>query len=89
MERSCNFKATTPRSSRIGQEGHSTEKDWIHFTEKYRPPCMKFLDRHYPKYRFLKDDVFEDMVVMILDNPGFANRTEAVAIALRKQLLKI
>ena len=77
-KRLSQFKTTTPRSSRIGQEGHSTDKDWIRFTEKYRPPCMKFLDRHYPKYRFLKDDVYEDMVVMILDNPGFANRKPSV-----------
>ena len=78
MESYANFKTTTPRSSRIGQQGHSTDKDWIHFTEKYRPPCMRFLDRHYPKYRFLKDDVYSDMVVMILDNPGFANRKPSV-----------
>ena len=81
------FKTTTPRSARIGQEGHSTDKDWIHFTEKYRPPCMKFLDRHYPKYRFLKDDVYEDMVVMILDNPGFANRKPSVRF--RTVLIKL
>ena len=81
------FKTTTPRSARIGQEGHSTDKDWIHFTEKYRSPCMKFLDRHYPKYRFLKDDVYEDMVVMILDNPGFANRKPSVRF--RTVLIKL
>ena len=82
-----NFKVTTPKSSRIGQEGHSTDKDWIHFTEKYHPPCMKFLDRHYPKYRFLMDDVYKGMVVIILDNPGFANRKPSVRF--RTVLIKL
>ena len=53
------FKTTTPRSARIGQEGHSTDKDWIHFTEKYRPPCMKFLD---PSLRFVSAHLAEGRV---------------------------
>lgn len=73
-----NFPITTPKSQLIGRDGHSTDEDWIHFFEKYRPSLLRFLDRHYPRYRFLKDDALSEMTIMILNNPGFSNRKPSV-----------
>lgn len=47
------FRTTTPKSSNVGRPGFEQRENWQRFFDKYRAPCIEFVEHKYP---FCKPD---------------------------------
>ena len=52
------FRTTTPKSSNVGRPGFEQRENWQRFFDKYRAPCIEFVEHKYPFCKPDSEDVF-------------------------------
>lgn len=68
------FRTTTPKSSNVGRPGFEQRENWQRFFDKYRAPCIEFVEHKYPFCKPDSEDVFMRVAERIMANPSVTNR---------------